>query len=188
MIDGLIQVISSILPISVDLEKRLQEILHIESFPKKHFLLKEGQVCNHIYFIAKGLVRSYHLKGDKEVTNWFMKESDLIISVSSFYKRVPSKEYVHLLEDCTLLSIHYDELQQLYKDFVEFNIVGRVLTEKYYILSEERLAAIRLQKAEDRLHFISETYPDILQRASLGHIASYLGITLETISRIRAKR
>ena len=188
MFNNLLSLLNSIIPLSDKLKSRLTEILCVESFPRKHLLLKEGQICNHIYFIDRGFVRSYHLKDDKEITNWFMKENDMIISVSSFFKREPSFEYLQLLEDSTFCSIHFDELQNLYLEFPEFNVIGRVLVEKYYVLSEERVTSMRKQKAEDRLHFLTDKYPEIMQRASLGHIATYLGISSETMSRIRSKK
>jgi CRP-like cAMP-binding protein len=150
-------------------------------------LLKEGQVANYIYFIERGLVRSYYLKDGNEVCSWFMKEGDVIISVNSFFNRIPSYEYLQAIEDTTVYFIHYDQLQNIYKKFIEFNIVGRILTEKYYQLSEERLFLMRRQKASERYNHLLEHHPEILQRVPRTYIASYLGITLETLSRINKK-
>lgn len=117
-----------------------------------------------------------------------MKENDVIISVDSFYKRRPSYEFIQTIEETTVSYIHYDELQSLYIDFMEFNVIGRILTEKYYCLSEERLHAMRKQSALGRFRFLEANHPEIIQRTSLGQIASYLGVSLETLSRIRGKR
>jgi CRP-like cAMP-binding protein len=138
----LFELLSSIIPISDKLKSRLNEILILDSFPRKHLLLKKGQVCNNIYFIEKGFVRSYRVKQNREITSWFMKENDVIISVSSFFKREPSLEYLQVLEDSMLCSIHYDQLQSLYREFPEFNIAGRILVERYYVLSEERASSL----------------------------------------------
>lgn len=121
-------------------------------------LLKEGQVCNHIYFIEKGFLRSYYINNDKEITGWFMKENDIIISVNIFFKRKPSYEWIQTIEESTLHYIHYDELQKIYKEFIEFNIVGRILTEIYYTLSEERLYAMRSHTAEECLQFLQDKH------------------------------
>jgi CRP-like cAMP-binding protein len=185
---SLFHLIRSIIPVSTALEERLKGILRRDTFPKRHFLLKEGQVSNYIYFIEKGFIRSYYLKDGKEITSWFMKEGDVIISVNSFYKRLPSYEYIQAIEESTVSFIDYNELHQLYNEFTEFNIVGRRLTEKYYGLSEERLYSMRKQSAEERFKFLLDKYPEIFKRAPLGCIASYLGVSLETVSRIRGKK
>jgi hypothetical protein len=117
-----------------------------------------------------------------------MKENDVIVSVNSFFKRVQSYENIQTIEESTLHYIHYDELQNIYRDFIEFNIVGRVLAEMYYVLSEERLYGIRSHTAEERFDFLLDKHPEIIQRAPVGYIASYLGINLETLSRLRGKK
>ena len=96
------------------------------------------QVSDRLYFIEQGLVCGYYLKESREVTSWFMREGDFIISIVGFFTRRPAREFIELLEDSTVWSIHFDQLQQLYRDFSEFNIVGRQITKTYYVLSEER--------------------------------------------------
>ena len=188
MSTALFGIFNSIIPMSDKLVERLNETLCSETVPKKYFLLKEGQVSNHIYFIEKGFIRSYYEKDLKEVTSWFMKEYDIIISVNSFYNRTVSHESIQTLEESTVYFIHYNELQRLYKDFIEFNIIGRIFTERYYTLSEERLYSMRKQSAEEKFYFLLDKHPEIIKRAPLGYIASYLGISLETLSRIRSRK
>jgi CRP-like cAMP-binding protein len=188
MYDSLLHLFNSVIPVSDALRARLISLLRVETFPKKTILLREGQICNHIYFIEKGFVRSFCRKESQEITSWFMKEGDVFISVNSFFNRQPTREYIETIEESTLCYIHYDELQEIYKDFIEFNIIGRVLTEKYYVLCEERLYSIRKQRSEERYQFLLSYHPQILQRAPLKYVASYLGISLETLSRIRAKK
>lgn len=187
MNENLLHLFNSIIPLSMSLKERLSETLQTKDFKKNQLVLREGQVCNYIYFIENGFLRSYYLKDGKEITAWFMKENDIIISVNSFFKREPGYEYIQTIEDSTLHYIHYDELQKIYKDFVEFNIVGRVLTEMYYTLSEERLYGMRSQTAEERFAFLLDKHPEIIQRTPRSYIASYLGISFETLSRIRIK-
>jgi len=177
-----------IAPLSDELLNKIDEFLIVENFRKGKVLLKEGQVSNFIYFIEKGFVRCYYKQGQKQVNAWFMEEGNIIISVKSFFNQEKSHESIELLEDSTLHYISFDHLQYLYRNYVAFNIIGRVLTEKYYILSEERLYFMRQQKAEDRYKLLFSNYPQIFERVSLSHISSYLGVSLETLSRIRAKR
>jgi len=184
MKEELLNLLNSIFPLSDELETELSFYLKFEQFPKKAHLLKEGQICNYIYFIEQGLVRSYYLKDENEVCSWFMKEGDVIISVDSFYNKKPGYESIQAIEDTTVYFINYDELQLLYKKFVEFNIIGRVLTEKYYQLSEQRLFSMRKQTASERYDFLLQHHAEIVQRVPKKYIASYLGVSVETLSRI----
>lgn len=184
----LLKFIASIHPISDALRNDIEESIQVEEFSKKKLLLKEGEVSKSIYFLEKGLARAYYFAEGKEITSWFMKENDFVISVHSFYKQSASKENIELLEDSVLASIPYLRLQDLYKKHIEFNFIGRVLTEHYYSLSEERISAIRQMKAQDRFDFFYKTYPDILQRVPLKMVASFLRMTPETLSRLRAEK
>ena len=114
-----------------------------------------------------------------------MKENDVIISVFSFYKQVPSVEAIEALEDSVVHYISYKDLMELYEQYLEFNVVGRVLTTHYYMLSEERNFIMRKENAETRYHYFMDNYADLFQRIPLLHIASYLGVSAETLSRIR---
>jgi len=116
-----------------------------------------------------------------------MKEGEVIISVESFYKQQTSYESIQALEDCQLYYIDHSELQHIYRYYPEFNFVGRVLTEKYYMLSEQRLYTLRGQKASERYVYLRDNHPEIIQRVPSKYIASYLSASEETISRIRSK-
>ena len=107
--------------------------------------------------------------------------------LKAFFLQVKSHESIQAIEDTTVLYIDYPELQDIYHRFPEFNFTGRVLTEKYYTLSEQRLKSLRLQRAHDRYGYLLEDHPELIQRVPSKYIASYLGITLETLSRIRAR-
>ncbi|MCK7555806.1 Crp/Fnr family transcriptional regulator [Chitinophaga sedimenti] len=171
---------------SPELEEHLRSILVTKQLPKRSVLLQRGRVCRYVYFIEKGLLHCYYEKNERSVTSWFMKEDDVIISAESFYLQVPSQDTIVALEDTIVHGISYDELQFIYRNFMEFNIIGRVLTTKYYILSEERLFNLRKEKARDRYLFLLNSQPEIINRAAAKHIASYLGISEETLSRIRS--
>jgi len=106
--------------------------LHREKFPRKTVLLKKGQVCRKLWFVERGFARAYYFKEDKEVTAWFMGDGDFIISVYCVFQQKPSYEVIELLEDASLISISYDDLQRMYSNYSEFSAVWRILTEKYY--------------------------------------------------------
>lgn len=116
-----------------------------------------------------------------------MKEGDLIISVESFFQQKPSYESIQVLEDCTLIGIKYDELQEMYSRFPEMNFIARVLTEKYYTLSEQRLYSIRMLRAPERYKFLIDNFPVLIQRVPSKYLSSYLSVSEETLSRIKSK-
>jgi CRP/FNR family transcriptional regulator, anaerobic regulatory protein len=184
----LLTYLNSIYPLSQSAIEYLSENLKEIEIPKKKFLLKKGRICYNVYFVNKGLLRCFYTKNDKEINSWFMKENDVIFSVESFLNQTPSYENIQTLEDSFLYYIEYGELQYLYNNCLEFNFIGRVLTEKYYKLSEQRLYSLRMQKSNERYDFILNHFPQIILRVPSKYIASYLGISEETLSRIRAAK
>ncbi|MDQ2720436.1 MAG: Crp/Fnr family transcriptional regulator [Bacteroidota bacterium] len=186
--EELIFFLNSIHPLSKDTSDFLMSRLQFVEISKKSFVLREGDVCREIYFVTKGLLRCFYKKNEKDVSAWFMKEGDVVISVESFLKQTKSKENIQALEDCSLYYINYDELQLAYSNFSDFNSIDRILTEKYYLLSEQRLYSLRMQRASEKYLFLLNHFPQILLRVPLKYIASYLGITEETLSRIRAMK
>ncbi len=131
--------LNSIKQLSPNIDEHLSLVLKEKTFLKKEYLLKTNQVCKNIWFIKNGLVRCFYNKNSIEVCSWFMKEGDMVISVESFFKQKAGFENIQALEDTTVYYIEYSQLQEMYHTFPEFNFIGRVLTEKYYTLSEERL-------------------------------------------------
>jgi CRP-like cAMP-binding protein len=186
-ISGLLNILNSIAIMSESLQDQIKAYLTEEHFTRKTILLKEGQVSQRIYFIKKGFIRAFYHKGNSEFSTWFMGEGEFIISVYSFFSRKPSFENIEVLEDCTLQSINWDQLQLLYTQYPEFNLTGRIITEQYYIRSEERAINLQTLTAKQRYEKLLSDYPGVLQRASLGQIASYLSIKQETLSRIRGR-
>lgn len=187
MLETLFAHLDKIRPLSPELRERLTQDLEIIEVPKKELLLRDGERADYLYILLSGMLRSYYIRDGVEITNRFMQENHIVVSVNSFYARRPGYEFIEALEPCTLARIHYNTLQKLYKDFIEFNYTARILTEYYFSSSEERLYLLRKQKAEDRYQYFMEHTPDLLNRVPLGHIASFLGMNLETLSRIRSK-
>ena len=187
MIERMFEAFERLHSLSNEVKQRLVEITHIQSFPKKHLLLKEGETANHAYFVFKGLARAYYISDGKEITSRFMDEGFVITSWISFYTRQPGYEFIETLEDSTLGCVHYQDLQQLYKDFIEFNIIGRKLTEHFFFLAEQRTQMLRKHTAEEKYTFFIHQHPDLLQRIPLKYIATYLGMSEETLSRVRNK-
>ena len=186
--EALIQYLDTIQPLSSGLRDHLSATVQAKVLKKKEFLLRAGRVCEYIYFIEKGLLRCFYLKDETEVSSWFMKEGDVAIAINSFFNQTPSYESIQAIEATQLYYISYEDLQLIYKLFPEFNIVARLLTQRYYSLSEERLYSIRMQRAEERYNFLLQNVPELVRRVPASYIASYLSITLETLSRIKNRK
>lgn len=186
--DFILQTLNFIRPLSAKLQDRLTECLKEEAFPKKHILQRQGDTCRKIYFIVKGMARSYYFTSqEKQCTSWFMRQGDVMISVYSFFTQQPAEENIELLENSTLQSISWTQLQGIYADFPEFNYHGRVLTEKYYMESEQRFLLLRNGTAFERYELLLKLHPDIIHRAPLWMIATHLNISPEALCRIRAQ-
>ena len=168
-----------------------QAFANLKTFPhrirKNELLVNSGEICSHIWLVRKGILRGYVKDGVKEITTWITSERELVSAITSFDLQIPSAENVQAIEDCELTGLHYDDLQYMYENFPEINIVGRKILEKYYRDAEERAYIARLTEATSKYkHFIA-TKSHLLNRVPLKYVASYLGMTLETLSRIRSK-
>jgi CRP-like cAMP-binding protein len=185
--DPIVKMLNELHPINQEIVKYLDKHLSEGSIKKGKYLLKSGSVCTHVYFIKKGILRGYVKETTKEITTWINAENDLVTSVSSFDDQVPAIENIQALEDCEYLSISFNDFQNLYQELPEFNIVGRKLLQRYYRIAEGRAFVARLTRAEYKYEYFLKNYTHLLNRLAIKHIASYLGITLETLSRIRKR-
>jgi CRP-like cAMP-binding protein len=170
--------------LSDELLSEIRERSEVMRFKKKSVILDYEQTCRHCFFAARGLVRALYLRKGVEQTCWFMGEGDIVIAVESFYAQMPSKERLVALEDTDCIALSWDELQLIYSKHVEFNIIGRQLTERYYRQAIERTKWVSLS-AKERYILLFREYPKFLNRVPDAALASYLGIDKSTLSRIR---
>lgn len=168
-----------------DVVELLNPYITIKHLSKGSFLLKQGQGCNHIYIIENGFARIFSTIHHKEVTTLFARENDIITSTYALFTQNLSHENIEILEDSLLLKINYNELVNLCKAQPEFSTFYRLSMEKYYLSLEERTLSLQFDSALERYRKLLSRYPFILQRASLGQIASYLGMSPVTLSRMR---
>lgn len=184
--DEILAKFSKYIPLSEALINYLKSVVEAFDLRKNDYLLKNGQTCNYMYYLQKGLLRSYYLdqKGIK-TSSWFMPEGNFIASVSSYYGEKPTQEPIHALEDCELLGIHRDHLNYAYLNFMEFNFPGRRLTEEYYVLAHERADLLRRLTASELYLHLKQNEPWMLQRVEDQDIASYMGIDKSHFSRIK---
>lgn len=154
---------------------------------KNEFLVTEGKVCRHLYFLQQGALRGFYNLDGKEITHWFGFEEDFVTSFHSFITQQPAVENIQLMEGCVLWAITKERLSKLLEEYHEFERVLRIAYETYYIRLEERFVNAQFKTAAERYSDLLVQAPHILKRAPLGAIASYLGISQETLSRIRSK-
>ena len=170
-----------------DVSTAIERVMQSMEFPKKHILLKKGKVCNYLYFIQKGLARNYFEEENKELTNDIVLEGEILVSFSSFISRKPSIETIELLEDSVLLAIHYDDLQNLYQQFPMMERFGRMIAEHHYNSLAMKSYRLKFSNSSERYQYLFENKIEIVKRVPIGIIASYLGMSIETLSRIRSK-
>lgn len=187
MIDKLLERLMAMHKMGEPLIERIKEVTRFSTYPKKTYLLRDGQVCDKACMVVSGLARAYYINEDKDITSRFMDEGFIITSWISYYHQQPGDEFIEALEETTLACISYNDIQQLYKDYPEFNIVGRKQTEYSLYTSELRTRMLRKHTAEEKYVFFLEQHPDLMNRVSLKYIATYLGMNEETLSRIRSK-
>lgn len=154
---------------------------------KGNFLLHPGTEEKNLYLILKGVVRGYLLDHGKEITTWINEENELVGSIRSLGLDLPSEEYIEAIEDARLVGIPYANIEYMYQQFPEANVIGRKILEESYRDAEERAYICRIPSAEMKYMRFLETNGDLLNRIPLKYVASYLGMTLETLSRIRSR-
>lgn len=154
--------------------------------PKDHFLVREKEVADYIFFIKKGVARIYYYKNGKEITEWIAMDEQFFLSITSFFKRTPSHLIVQVLEPSEVMGIHYNNLIQLAGQYHEIETLFRKMMTGSLILSQQRMDSIQFETAHQRYEKLIKETPGIIQRVPLSYIASFLGVTLETLSRIRS--
>ncbi|CAM1333559.1 Crp/Fnr family transcriptional regulator [Tenacibaculum aestuariivivum] len=157
-----------------------------EEVQKNDLLLKEGQICKKLYFVHKGIARSYYLKKDgKDVTQWFFGQGVFMSSADSFFNQTASYYYLEVLETSVLYSISHEKITLLLEKYHKVEKFIRLLSISMLTKVVHKLNAIQFQTAKERYDYMNSEFPDISHRVALSHIASYLGMNQATLSRIR---
>lgn len=167
-------------------EEAFREVAETVSVPKNTVLVTEGQNSNMMFFLLSGTVRAYYLKDGKDITDWFALEHEFMCAINSYFLKVPSEHYIETLQPCEMIVLKRKALGQLCAEFHEFETLSRMAITNIMLRLQSRIVGIQFETAEKRYTNLLKVLPDITQRASLGHIASFLGITQETLSRIRS--
>lgn len=179
--------ITSVIPMDDETFKLALDYFVIKEIKKGDYLLTGGTICNHIFYVQKGLFRTYYLKDGNEINTCFCMENSITSSHESFVNRTVSKEYIQAIEDAIIISLSYKSLMKLYELNIKWQSLSRVLTEKECARLSDRVHTLSFETAQEKYLHLLEHQPEIIQRVAIQHIASYIGVSRETVSRIRSK-
>lgn len=182
----LLNYIKSIHPLPAEALEALFSISSEVAFKKNTDVQPIGHTCRTVYFIKKGALRIYYLKDGVDVTESFEFENAIVARAESLFSGKPSKKAIQALEDTALIAINAPALFKLYDDYPSLERLFRKIFEDAYVKTVVRLESLQFHTAEERYQNLLKDHPYILQRVPLKYIASYLGITAVSLSRIRA--
>lgn len=175
-------------PLSEEAEKAISKICKVITIKKNTDLQPIGHTCKTIYFINKGIARIYYLKDGVDITESFSFENNIIARVESLFTGKPSRKAIQILEDAELIGINSDLLFKMYDQFPEIERLFRLIMEAAYVDTVNRIESIQFYTAEERYKSLLKENPDVIKRVPLKYIASYLGITQVSLSRIRGMK
>ena len=184
--EALYQNIQQYIRLDEPLKSAIGESFQKKDYKKGDFLLKEGQYARRLFFIEQGTLRTYYLHDNKEVTSWFYTEGYFVSSWNSFYTGAPSYESIEALSDCTVYWIAADRYQALIEAHSSFERFARITAEQQLAFLDSFSKGYNYFTAKQKYEHLIRFIPDIELRVKLGQIASFLGISQETLSRIRA--
>ena len=180
----IITYIEKFVKLSESAKEALFQYAEKECYLKNEFILESGQRSNKIWFINSGMVRKYHYHNGKETTTWIHCENEIFTSLQSYAEQIPADEYIQASEDVELISISRQNSEKLnqYEQIVTFT---NILMSQQFANIDKNTRIFNQLDAKGRYEYLSQLAPEVVKRAKLGHIASILGITQETLSRIR---
>lgn len=166
----------------------LETISRPKTFSKSEFLLIAGRVCTQSYWVESGIIRKFYLHQEREITTEFFFKDDLAISFNSYTLHTASRENIQAITDCQVRVTDSTDFQNLKKKNSQLQELDFLLTEYYALWLEEKVFELHTQNATQRYETLLKKSPHIIQQVQLTQIASYLNVSLETLSRIRAKK
>lgn len=152
---------------------------------KATMIVKEGQNADKLYFVISGCMRVFYQKNEKDITDWFAFENDFVSSINSFFLDIPSPHFIQTLEETSYMEISRENTLRLMEKHHCFETLGRKAITQIMLQLQNRIVSLQFETAQQKYDNLLTIRPDITQRVPLNNIASYLGISLETLSRIR---
>ena len=160
--------------------------MKIRSYKKGEMLVRIGQVPEHFYFVSKGLARVFYIRNGRDITDYFAIDSQFIGALPSLFSGQSTHKGIEVLEDSEIIYFSYREFDKLCEQYHDLERAARKMAIIGILQGQQRIESIRFLSARERYEELEKLYPGITNRAPLKHIASYLGITQVSISRIRA--
>lgn len=179
--------IQTIHPLSQEAVDAILDICTVVPYKKNAIVQAIGQTCRTIYFINKGALRIFYFKGETDITDGMEFENAFVARVESLISGQPSRKGIQAMEDTELIAINADKLAKLYDDYLEIERLFKKIFLNAFLSTINRIESIQFHSAETRYSNFLKDHPDVLKRVPLKYIASYLGITQVSLSRIRAK-
>jgi CRP-like cAMP-binding protein len=180
--------LNAIFPISPACIAYLGSVVQRQQVVKGEIVLDFGEVNDKLYFIKKGLLRCYYMVHDKEVSDWFFWNNETVVSIGSYYLQRPSEDRIVVNEPGELFYITKDQYDYAKRTFHEFAYIASVLLEKYLVTFHDHARLLRKYDAPERWKLFQAKYPQMELLLPLNELASWLGMTPETLSRIRSSR
>lgn len=171
---------------AIEGRKQIEEILIRKEVDKGEILLKEGEISHNLVIVGKGMVRQFYYKNGKDVTEHFSYEGCIVMCIESTLKQVPTHLMIEALEDSVVYLLPFQKLMLLTEVSWEINMFYRKILEFSLIVSQVKADSWRFETARERYNLLLKMHPEVIKRAPLSHIASYLLMTPETLSRVRS--
>lgn len=185
--ERLFRVLSQMHPLSLECKEALQRELKFVTYPRGHYLVQAQTAAHHAFFLEKGFAVSFQYQRNKRVVTDIWKPGQIILSPKSFFEQLPTEEIVQLTNNGELLSISYASAIRLIERFPVANFLARDITADYYARSEDRILDLHTLDAWQRYTKLLHTYPGIEMNVAQELIASYLNITPQSLSRLKAE-
>lgn len=182
----ILHILQQVNPLSVETQEAFSSILHTKQVKRGDHLVRIGQVPENFYFVVKGLARVYYLRNDQDITDYFAIDNQFIGALPALFSQQPSHKAIEVLEDSTISYFSYAAFDKLCEQHHDLERASRKMTIYGMLEGQQRIESIRFLSAKERYEELEKLYPGITNRAPLKHIASYLGTTQVSISRIRA--
>lgn len=158
-----------------------------EYFSKNQVILSAGQVEGRMWYIIQGIAMEYSYKDIEKKPHRLWNEGEIMVNIPSFFKQSPSERYIEILDPCILLSISYEQVQYLLREFDESKFLIRIIIENYQNDAETKAFELLKTSSEERFQKLLEKFPLIFEKTSMDNIAGYLGVSKKTLGRIRTR-
>lgn len=177
--------VNRLVPLTEEEWEAAYPYVEILKLKKNDFFVKEGEIARYISFTNNGYLRVYYNHDGNEITRDISPLHSFVTALPSYVSRTPSFEIIQAITDCELLIIRRDHLEELYENYNHWQKVGRRIMEEMFVDTQRRIYAFITQTAEVRYKLMMHQFPDIFLHVPLQYIASYLGITSQSLSRLR---